>query len=97
MPWVRFTKDFDYSPAAKKGWVTLAYKAGAVHNVTRNCAELALAAGKAEEINRNEDSKPGTVQREAEAVAEGSQGRDAQSDRRKCRGNRQPAKEARPD
>ena len=47
MPWVRFTSDFDFSPAALGGRYTKAYKAGTVDNVTRECADLALAAKKA--------------------------------------------------
>ncbi len=45
--WVRFTADFDFSPAAFGGRSTTAYKAGMVLNVTRECADLAIAAGKA--------------------------------------------------
>lgn len=45
--WVRFTADFDFSPEARRGRLTRAYKAGMVENVTRECAEKALAAGKA--------------------------------------------------
>jgi hypothetical protein len=47
MPWVRFTEDFDFSPAARKGHVTIAYKAGMVQNVTRECANKAAARKKA--------------------------------------------------
>jgi hypothetical protein len=43
--WVRFTTDYDFSPDAKGGRVTIAYKAGMVQNVTRECAEKAEAAG----------------------------------------------------
>lgn len=50
MAWVRFTADFDFSPKAKNGWVTLAYKAGTVENVTRECAQMAIEVGKAERI-----------------------------------------------
>lgn len=56
--WVRFTADLDFSPAARKGWVTLAYKAGTTANVTRECAELALRLGRAEKVrapNRSEE------------------------------------------
>ncbi|WP_421912734.1 hypothetical protein [Mesorhizobium sp.] len=42
--WVRFTGDFDFSPAAHGGRSTIAYKAGMVENVTRECADLAVAA-----------------------------------------------------
>lgn len=45
--WVTFNRNFDFSPAAKRGWVTVAYKAGGTHNVTRECARAALAAGAA--------------------------------------------------
>lgn len=48
--WVRFSADFDFSPAEKGGLVTIAYKAGTAENVTRACADQALAAGKAEKI-----------------------------------------------
>lgn len=47
MPWVRFTAPFDFSPAAKGGWVTIAYPEGMERNVTRECAAAAKAAGKA--------------------------------------------------
>ncbi len=47
MPWLRFIAPFDFSPAARGGRVTIAYPAGMVRNVTRECAALALAAGKA--------------------------------------------------
>jgi hypothetical protein len=43
--WFRFEKDYDFSPDAKGGRVTIAYKAGMVQNVTRECAEKAEAAG----------------------------------------------------
>lgn len=45
--WVRFTSNYDFSPEARGGRVTIAYKAGMVMNVTRECADKALAAGKA--------------------------------------------------
>ena len=47
MAWVRFTADFDFSPAAFGGRSTTAYKAGMVVNVTRECADMAVRAGKA--------------------------------------------------
>ena len=43
--WFRFDRDFDFSPTAKGGRVTVAYKAGMVQNVTRECAEAAEKAG----------------------------------------------------
>jgi hypothetical protein len=45
--WVRFTGDFDFSPAAFGGRSTIAYRAGMELNVTRECADAAIAAGKA--------------------------------------------------
>lgn len=59
--WVRFKEDFDFSPAAPKGFVTIAYKAGMVKNVTTECAEAAFAAEKAERTTRakaDEDTAP---------------------------------------
>lgn len=47
MAWVRFTADFDFSPADFGGLVTIAYKAGTVENVTGDCAAQAVAAKKA--------------------------------------------------
>ncbi len=58
--WVRFTKDFDYAVPGKGGRVTIAYKAGTVKNVTRACADQAIAADRAElrDKDRNdEDSR----------------------------------------
>lgn len=43
--WFRFERDFDFSPSARNGRVTIAYKAGMVMNVTRECAEAARRAG----------------------------------------------------
>lgn len=42
--WVKFTRDFDFAPSARNGNVTIAYKAGMEKNVTRECADLAIAA-----------------------------------------------------
>lgn len=59
--WVRFTADHDYYPSAHGGRVCLAYKAGTVDNVTRECADQALAAGKAEKTTspRNPETENG--------------------------------------
>jgi hypothetical protein len=54
-PWVEFTENFDFSPAALKGMSTLAYKKGTKANVTRECAEKAIAAKKAKEVSKDED------------------------------------------
>lgn len=63
MVWVSFTSDFDFSPAAKKGHVTVAYKAGTTANVTRECADIAIDAKKAKgttapKADANEDQEP---------------------------------------
>ena len=50
---VRFTADFDYKPTAR---TTTGYKAGWSGTVKRDCADRAVAAGKAELL----DAKPPT-------------------------------------
>jgi hypothetical protein len=52
--WVRFTSDYPFSPDAMKGRVTIAYKAGMVMNATRECADKAIAVGKAEPARKAE-------------------------------------------
>lgn len=42
--WFRFDRDFDFSPVERGGRVTIAYKAGMVQNVTRECADAAKKA-----------------------------------------------------
>jgi len=44
---VRFTDDFDYKPTRQ---VTIAYRAGMELTVKRDCAEKAVAAGKAVDV-----------------------------------------------
>lgn len=44
---VKFTADFDYRPTPS---VTIAYLAGMEQTVKRECADQAIAAGKAEEV-----------------------------------------------
>lgn len=44
---VRFTSNFNYAPTPQ---VTTAYKAGMEMTVKRECAEQAIAAGKAVEV-----------------------------------------------
>lgn len=56
---VRFTSDFDYKPTARS---TIGYLAGMEENVKRECADQAIAAGKAVPI----DSTP------AEGKADGA-------------------------
>lgn len=57
--WIRFTRDFDFSPAAKGGCVTIAYKAGMTENVTRECATLAVAAGRGVRTTGEKESADG--------------------------------------
>lgn len=45
---VRFTHDFDYKP---KSQVTIGYKADTEMTVRRECADAAIAAGKAVEVD----------------------------------------------
>lgn len=47
MPKVTFLEDYDYNPAALKGALTTAYKAGKTETVNKECADAAIAAGKA--------------------------------------------------
>ncbi|WP_189353852.1 hypothetical protein [Mesorhizobium sp. M2A.F.Ca.ET.039.01.1.1] len=47
--WVRFTADFDWKPTSQS---IIAYKAGMEQNVTRACAEAALAVEKAVKCSR---------------------------------------------
>ena len=54
--WVRFTSDFPFSPAARGGRVTVAYKSGMVMNGTRECADKAIAAEKAEPAGRKAEA-----------------------------------------
>lgn len=46
---VLFTRDFDYKPTPQ---VTIGYRAGMKKTVKRDCAERAIAAGKAVSIDR---------------------------------------------
>lgn len=46
---VRFTADFDYKPTAQ---CTIGYLAGMEETVRRECAEQAIAAGKAVRVKR---------------------------------------------
>lgn len=49
MPWVRFLSDYDWKPRPS---TTVAFRSGDIKFVTRACASRALAAGKAEPIER---------------------------------------------
>lgn len=62
---VRFTQDFDYKPTSQ---TTIGYKAGMEQTVKRECAEQAIAAGKAEELPEH------SRQVEAKAAGKSSDG-----------------------
>lgn len=51
---VRFTKDFDYHPTSQS---TVGYLAGMEMTVKRECADQAIAAGKAKEIDSQGEEK----------------------------------------
>ncbi|UXS49279.1 hypothetical protein [Agrobacterium tumefaciens] len=51
---VRFTQDFDYKPTPQ---VTIAYEAGWEGTVKRECADQAVAAGKAEWAGKDVEAK----------------------------------------
>lgn len=53
---VRFTQDYDYKPLPQ---VTVAYLAGMVKTVKRECGRRAIEAGKALEITRQKDENDG--------------------------------------
>lgn len=52
---VRFTHDFDYKPTSQ---CTIGYKAGMELTVKRDCAEKAVAAGKAVSLDRRTTAEP---------------------------------------
>lgn len=67
---VRFTADFDYRPTKVS---TIAYKKGMVETVRRECADQAVAEGKAVELKplrRDEVDKPS----DEEVVSDGGRG-----------------------
>lgn len=53
---VRFIADFDYKPLPS---MTIAYRAGMVCVVKRECADQAIAAGKAIDFFRNKEAADG--------------------------------------
>ena len=75
MPWVEFTKDFDWKP---KPQITIAYPAGFRGNVTTLCAQAAVAKGAATKTktprksdgNKIADNRSGEASKEAERHAE---------------------------
>ncbi len=61
MPWVNFVRDFNY----KKPSFTIAYKAGMTINVKKDCADEAIAQGRAKAMK---------TPRKGEAVSYGDKG-----------------------
>lgn len=57
MPLIEFTSDFDFSPEAKKGNYTLAYKKGMIESVTTECAKKALELGRAKKVAKADAEK----------------------------------------
>lgn len=53
---VRFTQDYDYKPVPQ---VTVAYLAGMVKTVKRDCGRRAIEAGKALEITSQKEENDG--------------------------------------
>ena len=51
---IRFKQDFDYKPTSQ---TTTGYKAGWEGTVKRECAEQAIAAGKAEWAGKDAEAK----------------------------------------
>lgn len=51
MTTVKFTENYDYRPSMQP-MVMVAYKAGMTRTVTRECAEAAVAAGKAQQVSK---------------------------------------------
>lgn len=49
MPWVHFTENYNYKPTAT---TCIAYKAGGDYLVKQECADRAIAAGKAVKAQR---------------------------------------------
>jgi len=63
---VRFSKNFDFYPAARKGHVCTAYPAGEkIHSVTRECADRAIEGGYAVEVPEAEKIAPSVAKRKA--------------------------------
>ncbi len=64
MVWVKFTQDFSYRQPS----FTIAYKEGMVKNVVRDCADKAVAQGRAEKL-------PSPVKAASGEVVHGDQGK----------------------
>lgn len=70
MPWAKFVADFDFSPAARGGNVTIAYKAGALENVTTECFNAGLSAGALKAADKGGSVAAGDLLSVAEPTAD---------------------------
>ncbi len=71
MPWITVTRAFDFTPESERR-VTVAYPVGAF-NVTRECADLALAKGfakRSQAPKRGPDAPDATDEHPAEVPAQ---------------------------
>lgn len=58
MPWVEFKSDYDWKP---RSGITIGYLEGMKCNVTRTCAERAVAGGKAVRVYASKKVDDGNV------------------------------------
>jgi len=65
MVWFKFETDYNFTPDAEYR-VTVAYKAGHVMQVTRECAEKAEAAGAGKRTTKPKAVEPEAVEPEAD-------------------------------
>ena len=59
MPYVRFSRAFDWNPPERHGMTTLAYEAGKIYSVRTECARAAVAAGAATRTTRPKEPRDG--------------------------------------
>jgi hypothetical protein len=58
VPWVRFTRAFDWSPPERGGLTTIAFAAGSTVCVRIACAAAAVAEGAAVRTGRPANDRP---------------------------------------
>lgn len=71
MPWLSFSKDFNFRPAVHFNTVAIKYRAGKSYLVTNECAAQALKARAATRIER--EFQPSTREEIERAVKEGEE------------------------
>lgn len=75
MPWVRFTKRFDYTLRNHRGAPTTSYREGMVIFLTRDRAAAAIEAGAAEKAeNPRKGKRDGIAAKAADGGDEGADG-----------------------